>query len=110
MTQEEFTQLLEELRARERELRSAQTQEFYKTQPPDVVALFVRERSELSEKIEKLEVAQLNDILEKLTVLEDDLKSGVKALRRKLQQLESAIGIINSVTKIVGLVARVLAL
>lgn len=110
MTSEEFDQLLEELRARRLELRSATTQAFIQTQPPDVIALFVRERAELSEQIQKLENAQLNQILEKLTVLEADLSSGIKALKRKLQQLESAIGIINSVTKIVGLVARVLAL
>lgn len=110
MTQEEFDQLLDELRARELEMRSAQTQTFMQTQPQETVALFVRERAELSEQIQKLEVAQLNQIAEKLTLLEDDLKSGIKALKRKLQQLESAIGIINSITKIVGLVARVMAL
>lgn len=110
MTQEEFDQLLDELRARELEMRSAKTQTFMLTQPQETVALFVRERAELSEQIQKLEVAQLNQIAEKLTLLEDDLKSGIKALKRKLQQLESAIGIINSITKIVGLVARVVAL
>lgn len=110
MTQEEFDQLLDELRARELEMRSAQTQTFMQTQPPETITLFVRERAELSEQIQKLEVAQLNQIMEKLTLLEDDLKSGIKALKRKLQQLETAIGIINSITKVVGLVARVLAL
>lgn len=110
MTPEEFDQLLDELRARELEMRSASTQAFMTTQPSDVIARFVRERAELSEQIVKLEVAQLNQIQEKLTLLADDLKSGIKALKRKLQQLESAIGIINSITKIVGLVARVLAL
>lgn len=110
MTTEEFEQLLAELRARELEARSAQMQAFMQAQPPDVIERFVRERSALSEQIQKLEIAQLNQISERLTLLEDDLKVGIKALKRKLQQLESAIGLINSITKIVGLVARVLAL
>jgi len=78
-------ELLNELRAIERTLRSAEVQNSFQTQPEDVRNRFVSYRQEISFLVGKLTNAQLSEIADKLEELSDDLNAGITSLREKFK-------------------------
>jgi len=103
------TELLNELRSIETQLRSAEVQDFFKNKSQDTRDRFVALRHEISVMINKLSNAQLQDIANKLSELSDELKAGIDNLKNKIDKLDKAISILNTISTVLGLVGRVLA-
>jgi molecular chaperone GrpE (heat shock protein) len=101
--------LLKELRAIERRLRSAEVQTFFLAKTQATRDRFASLRNELSRQIAKLSNAQLEDIATKLDELSDDLEAGVESLTNTLDRLEKTVTILNGISKVLGLVGRVIA-
>jgi biopolymer transport protein ExbB/TolQ len=103
-------QLLDQLRAAELRLRSAEVQSLFATQDQEVRDNFVSLRNQLSGQIAQLSNAQLEDIANELSQLSPDLEAGITNLQTQLDRLDSAIAIINAVSSVLGLVGRVIGL
>jgi hypothetical protein len=106
MTQEE---LLRQLRAIERRVRSAEVDTFFQGKSQASRDRFVSLRNELSHQIARLSNAQLQNIAGKLDELSEDLEAGVENLGEKLRRLERTIAILNTFSAVLGLVGRLLA-
>jgi biopolymer transport protein ExbB/TolQ len=107
MTKDE---VLAKLRALENRLRSAEVQNFMAGQPQNVKDNFVEFRIQLSQIVAQLGNAQLEDIAARLNELSPDLQAGIGSLENALSRLDDAIAIINTISSLVGLVGRVIAL
>jgi biopolymer transport protein ExbB/TolQ len=106
MTRDE---LLTKLRDIDSSLHSAEVQTFFAAQNQQVKDQFVALRLKVSQEVARLGNAQLQGIAQELENLSADLKSGIDALQAQLDRLDQAIGILNTVSSVLGLVGRVLA-
>jgi hypothetical protein len=107
MTQDE---LLSSLRDFDTALNSAEVQTFFAAQDPQVKSQFVALRLKVSERVAQLGNAQLQSISQSLDQLSGDLSAGISNAQAELDHLDRAIGIINTISSVVGLVGRVLAI
>jgi biopolymer transport protein ExbB/TolQ len=107
MTRDE---LLSQLRSLEVRLRSAEVQDFFSTQDQKVRDNFVDLRLQLSQRIDQLANAQLQDIADRLDQLSPDLEAGIQSVQQTLDRLDKAIAIINTISSVLGLVGRVVAI
>lgn len=103
-------ELLVELRIVETKLRSAEVQTFYRNQPQGTRDRFVWLRNEISLAINRLSNTEIAEIAAKLNELSDDLEVGTTDLKKKIEDMDDAVAILNTTATVFGLVARVLAL
>ena len=103
-------ELLNHLRDIDLRLYSARVQLFLHSLPLDVQKRLVSYREEISLLEGKLSNAQLAVIAGKLEELSEDLKAGISNLQREIDKLNNAIAIIDTISSVLGLVARVVSL
>jgi hypothetical protein len=102
--------LLAELRQTEDRLRSAEVQAAYRELPETERRRLVSERTELSLLIERLTTAELAGVVGKLDELDGELKAGIADVRGRLAVLDRPIAALNTLARLLGLLARVAVL
>jgi hypothetical protein len=104
-------ELLVELRRVELKLHSVEVQQhFMADQDPEVRKRFVEERIELSRMVGVLTHEKLASIQQQLTQLDAQLRDGIKDMDGALESVQNTVAFLNALGKILGLVARVLAI
>ena len=104
-------ELLVELRRLELELHSTEVQQHFMSEPDaERRKRFVEERIELSRMVGVLTHEKLSSIQQQLTQLDPQLRAGIKEMDAARQSLEDTVAFLNSLGKILGVVARVLAI
>jgi hypothetical protein len=105
-----LVELLTSLRNIETKLRSAEVQAFFGNQTQTIRDRFISFRQEVSFLVGKLTNAQLAAIAAKLNELSDDLNTGISDLQGKIDALNNAVAILNTLGTLLGLAARIAAL
>lgn len=107
MNPDEF---LDTLRALRSNLFSARIQShFLAEQDPEIRQQFVSLRQEVAVLVDRLEIGQLQAIANKLDELNDDFKLGITNLQNKLDALDRTVSILNTLSTVLGVVARIAA-
>ncbi len=103
-------ELLNSLRELQTLLFSPSVQAFFESQPAEERKKFVAFRQEISLLVGKLTNAQLSQIADQLDLLSTDLQAGLKKMKNDLAQLSNAVSILNTLSSVLGLVARIAVL
>ncbi len=103
-------ELLDELHSIETNLRSPEVQLFIREQNEKTKKRFVTQLNMLSTMINRLENDQLKVIAGKLDELKNDLKTGIKNIKDRIEDLNDAIAVINTISKFLGIAEKVVTL
>ncbi|MDD5541651.1 MAG: hypothetical protein PHX83_00585 [Acidobacteriia bacterium] len=100
-------ELLSSLRNLQTQLFSVSVQNLFENQDAETRKRFVAFRQEVSLLVGKLTNAELDHIAHELDLLSSDLKAGIQNLDQSLNELQSALSILNFLGNVLGLVSRV---
>lgn len=107
MKPEEFLTTLRSLRSK---LFSAQVQNHFLAETDqEIRERFVSLRQEVTILVDRLEIGQLHAIANKLDELADDFEAGISNLQGKLDKLDKAIAILDTLSTVLGVTARIVA-
>jgi len=107
MTRDELVTALQNV---ETSLRSAEVQTFFQTRPTPERDRLVSFRQKLAVLIGTLRNAELAKIAQKLNELSDALEAAIGDVEGRLDALNDAVAILNTLSDLLGLTARVAAL
>jgi uncharacterized phage infection (PIP) family protein YhgE len=103
-------ELLDELHSIESALRTPEVQLFVREQDEKTRKRFVTQLNKISTLINRLENDQLKEVAGKLDELNDDLTAGIENIKKRIKELNDAIAVINTISKFLGVAAKVVAL
>lgn len=103
-------ELLFQLRSLELRLLDPKVDEFIKKQDETARSRFVALTFDLRIVIMKLTTAALNDIANRLDDLSDEIEAGIASLQKEIDDMKKAVAIINTLSNVVGLAARIVGL
>lgn len=103
-------EVLAEARALEIRLRSPEVQAAYRDRPPSERRRLVAERVELSLLVARLTTAELDAVAARLEELGRELSRSLAATRERLARLDRPAAALNALSRLLGLLARVVVL
>jgi hypothetical protein len=110
MTKDEFATLVDSLTQLRHWLYSNSAQQTVSSEPQAVRDQFVSLRREVNFLTTQLQNAELESISDKLDQLGPELTAGINSINASIASVAKITSILNTVSDVVGLLARVVAL
>jgi hypothetical protein len=105
VTEQNRTELLQELRKYEQKLYSIESQ-----QDSDIKKTFGQERLDYTTALKNLENALLKDIESRLESLEPDLKAGLNNLNVAIQKVNNTVQILETIKTVTSIVDKIVGI
>lgn len=90
-------------------LRKNEVETFFDNKGGDTFVKYVNLRNDVLLAFNAVANANLQDIANKLSQHDAELEKGIGSLKEKIKNLEKTVAVLNSISNVVGIVARVIA-
>ncbi len=100
-------EFLNELRKLRSTLFTIRVGDFFKNQDEATRKAFIDLRVEVMNQVDKLEIAELNQIANELAQNQEAFQDAVADLKKALEDLDKAVKIINTISKVISVVNQI---